>query len=32
MKLMNVRGTYDFMPKDMVIRNEILKVLRENFE
>ena len=32
MKLMNVRGTYDFMPNDMVIRNEILKVLRENFE
>ena len=32
MKLMNVRGTFDFMPNDMVIRNEILKVLRENFE
>ena len=32
MKLMNVKGTYDFMPSDMVIRNEILKVLRENFE
>ena len=32
MKLMNVKGTYDFMPNDMVIRNEILKVLRENFE
>ena len=32
MKLMNVRGTYDFMPNDMVIRNQILKVLRKNFE
>lgn len=32
MKLMNVKGTFDFMPNDMVIRNEILKVLRENFE
>ena len=32
MKLMNVKGTYDFMPNDMAIRNEILKVLRENFE
>ena len=29
---MNVKGTYDFMPNDMVIRNQILKVLRENFE
>ena len=32
MKLMNVRGTDDFMPNDMVIRNKILGVLRENFE
>ena len=32
MKLMNVKGTYDFMPNDMVIRNQIIKVLRENFE
>ena len=32
MKLMNVRGTYDYMPNDMAIRNEILKTLRENFE
>ena len=32
MKLMNVRGTFDFMPNDMVIRNQILRVLRENFE
>ena len=32
MKLMNVKGTFDFMPNDMLIRNEILKILRENFE
>ncbi len=32
MKLMNVKGTYDYMPKDMKIRNDILDVLRKNFE
>ena len=32
MKLMNVKGTYDFMPNDMIIRNKIIKVLQENFE
>ena len=32
MKLMNVKGTYDYMPKDMKIRNNILDVLRRNFE
>ena len=32
MKLMNVKGTYDYMPKDMKIRNNILDVLRKNFE
>ena len=32
MKLMNVKGTYDYMPKDMKIRNNIIDVLRKNFE
>ncbi|MBR7042255.1 MAG: histidine--tRNA ligase [Bacilli bacterium] len=32
MKLMNVKGTYDYMPSDMKIRNNILDVLRKNFE
>ena len=32
MKLMNVRGTYDYLPKDMRIRNHILEVLRHSFE
>ena len=32
MKLMNVKGTYDYMPKDMKIRNDILDTLRKNFE
>ncbi len=32
MKLMNVRGTYDFMPKDMIIRNHITDTLKRNFE
>ena len=32
MKLMNVKGTYDYMPSDMKIRNNILDVLRRNFE
>ena len=32
MKLMNVKGTFDFMPEDMQIRNKIMDVLRRNFE
>ena len=32
MKLMNVKGTYDYMPNDMKIRNKILNILRNNFE
>ena len=32
MKLMNVKGTYDYMPNDMKIRNNVLDVLRKNFE
>ena len=32
MKLMNVRGTFDYMPKDMMIRNKITETLRKNFE
>ena len=32
MKLMNVRGTYDYMPRDMKIRNQIIDVLKRNFE
>ena len=32
MKLMNVKGTYDYMANDMIIRNKILEVLKENFE
>ena len=32
MKLMNVRGTYDYMPSDMRIRNKIVDTLRKNFE
>ena len=32
MKLMNVKGTYDYMPNDMKIRNKILEILRSNFE
>ena len=32
MKLMNVNGTFDYMPEDMAIRNRITDVLRKNFE
>ena len=32
MKLMNVKGTFDFMPEDMQIRNKITDILRKNFE
>ena len=31
MKLMNVKGTFDFMPEDMIIRNKIMDTLRRNF-
>ena len=32
MKLINVKGTYDYMPNDMKIRNDIMDILRKNFE
>ena len=32
MKLMNLKGTFDFLPKDMKIRNNIITILRNNFE
>ena len=32
MKLMNVKGTFDYMPRDMKIRNKITDTLRKNFE
>ena len=32
MKLMNVKGTFDFLPKDMIIRNKIIDVLKNNFQ
>jgi len=32
MKLLNVKGTTDFMPEDMIIRNKITSILRHNFE
>lgn len=32
MKLMNLKGTFDFLPKDQVIRNKIINTLRTNFE
>ena len=32
MKLMNVKGTFDYMPKDMKIRNRITDILKKNFE
>lgn len=32
MKLMNVKGTFDYMPKDMKVRNYITDTLRRNFE
>ena len=32
MKLMNVKGTFDYMPDDMKIRNNIVDTLRRNFE
>ena len=32
MKLMNLKGTFDFLPKDQVVRNKIINTLRTNFE
>lgn len=32
MKLINVKGTFDFMPNDMKIRNNIINILRNSFE
>ncbi len=32
MKLMNLKGTFDFLPNDQVIRNKIINTLRTNFE
>lgn len=32
MKLMNVKGTFDYLPKDMNIRNQITDTLRKNFD
>ena len=32
MKLMNLKGTFDFLPKDQIVRNRIISVLRNNFE
>ena len=32
MELMNVKGTFDYLPKDMIIRNKITSTLRRNFE
>lgn len=32
MKLMNVKGTYDYLPKDMKIRKKIIDILANNFE
>ena len=32
MKLMNVKGTFDYMPKEMSLRNKIIGILRSNFE
>ena len=31
MKLMNVKGTYDYIPEEMKIRNKIISVLTKNF-
>ena len=31
MKLMNLKGTFDYMPEDMIIRNKITDTLRKNF-
>ena len=32
MKLMNLKGTTDLLPKDQIVRNKIIDVLKCNFE
>ena len=32
MKLQNLKGTYDFLPNEQIIRNNITDILRTNFE
>ncbi len=32
MKLLNVKGTYDYLPKEMILRNKIIDTLKRNFE
>lgn len=32
MKLMNLKGTFDFLPEEQVVRNQIMNTLRSNFE
>ena len=32
MKLMNLKGTNDFLPSSQVVRNKIINILRANFE
>lgn len=32
MKLMNLKGTNDFLPKDQIVRNKIVDILKKNFE
>lgn len=32
MMIKNLKGTFDYMPKDMKIRNDIISILRSNFE
>ena len=32
MKLMNLKGTNDFLPKDQIIRNKIVDILKKNLE
>lgn len=32
MKLMNLKGTTDFLPKEQIIRNQITDILKRNFE
>ena len=32
MKLMNLKGTCDFLPEDQIIRNKIIDILKNNFE
>ena len=32
MKLMNLKGTKDFLPEEQIVRNKIINILRNNFE